>query len=192
MFVCFGFKSGVINLIYLKQLVLLYPLWRLEAGNTEGGTITVLLTSCFTGLDWSVLQMKTKIATGGQRYNETSPFSVPCLRPRMQTSDKHSDLFWCIDKQRKFYNIATKTPTPDRKAPILVISLVKTDLTVYCEEDLDVGASKKSLQSNRQVLRVRSSPWSAELVSTSKIFFFFTNAAAILFVFAQGQFLRLV
>ncbi len=27
----------------------------------QGGSITVLLTSCLTGLDWSVLQIKTKI-----------------------------------------------------------------------------------------------------------------------------------
>jgi hypothetical protein len=31
------------------------------ARNTSGGSITVLLTSCLTGLDKSVLQMKTKI-----------------------------------------------------------------------------------------------------------------------------------
>ncbi len=30
-------------------------------GNTKGGSITVLLTSCLTGLDKSVLQIKTKI-----------------------------------------------------------------------------------------------------------------------------------
>jgi hypothetical protein len=30
-------------------------------GNTKGGSITVLLTSCLTGLDYSVLQIKTKI-----------------------------------------------------------------------------------------------------------------------------------
>ncbi len=33
-----------------------------KARNTKGGTITVLLTSCLTGLDKSVLQIKTKIA----------------------------------------------------------------------------------------------------------------------------------
>jgi hypothetical protein len=33
------------------------------AGNTKGGSITVLLTSCLTGLDYSVLQMKTKIVS---------------------------------------------------------------------------------------------------------------------------------
>jgi hypothetical protein len=32
-----------------------------QAGNTKGGSITVPLTSCLTGLDWSVLQIKTKI-----------------------------------------------------------------------------------------------------------------------------------
>ncbi len=34
-----------------------------EAGNTKGGSITVLLTSCLTGLNESVLQIKTKIVS---------------------------------------------------------------------------------------------------------------------------------
>ncbi len=34
----------------------------IEAGNTKGG-ITVILTSCFTSLDKSVLQIKTKIVS---------------------------------------------------------------------------------------------------------------------------------
>ncbi len=53
-------------------------------GNTKGESITVWLTSCLTGFDWSVLQIKTKIVschaadpktsqTGGQWYNNTSP-----------------------------------------------------------------------------------------------------------------------
>ncbi len=32
----------------------------MAAGNTKGGSITVLLTSCLTGLDWFVFQIKTK------------------------------------------------------------------------------------------------------------------------------------
>jgi hypothetical protein len=32
-------------------------------GNTKGGSITVWLTSCLTGLDQSVLQIKTKIVS---------------------------------------------------------------------------------------------------------------------------------
>ncbi len=32
-------------------------------GNTKGGSITVPLTSCLTGLDQSVLQIKTKIVS---------------------------------------------------------------------------------------------------------------------------------
>ncbi len=57
------------------------------AGNTKGGNITVPLTSCLTGLDLSVLQIKPKIVscqtdfqtsqTGGQWYSDTSPFSSP-------------------------------------------------------------------------------------------------------------------
>ncbi len=34
-----------------------------QAGNTKGGSITVPLTSCLTGLDLSVLQIKTKIVS---------------------------------------------------------------------------------------------------------------------------------
>jgi hypothetical protein len=34
-----------------------------SAGNTKGGSITVQLTSCLTGLDLSVLQIKTKIVS---------------------------------------------------------------------------------------------------------------------------------
>jgi hypothetical protein len=33
------------------------------SGNTKGGSITVQLTSCLTGLDYSVLQIKTKIVS---------------------------------------------------------------------------------------------------------------------------------
>jgi hypothetical protein len=34
-----------------------------DAGNTKGGSITIPLTSCLTGLDESVLQIKTKIVS---------------------------------------------------------------------------------------------------------------------------------
>jgi hypothetical protein len=34
-----------------------------SAGNTKGGSITVPLTSCLTGLDQPVLQIKTKIVS---------------------------------------------------------------------------------------------------------------------------------
>jgi hypothetical protein len=33
------------------------------SGNTKGGSITVLLTSCLNGLDYPVLQIKTKIVS---------------------------------------------------------------------------------------------------------------------------------
>jgi hypothetical protein len=36
---------------------------KLKAGNTKGGSIPVPLTSCLTGLDLSVLQIKTKIVS---------------------------------------------------------------------------------------------------------------------------------
>ena len=66
-------------------------LFMLRAGNTKEGSITVPLTSCLTGLDKSVLQIKNKNRnlsfscfqtgqTGGQQYSYTSPFSIPWLR----------------------------------------------------------------------------------------------------------------
>ncbi len=37
------------------------PMWTVRPGNTKGGSITVPLTSCLTGLEESVLQINTKI-----------------------------------------------------------------------------------------------------------------------------------
>jgi hypothetical protein len=58
-------------------------------GNTKGGSITVPLTSCLTGLESAVCQLtifaftcKADIQTsqtGGQWYSDTSPFSIPWL-----------------------------------------------------------------------------------------------------------------
>jgi hypothetical protein len=39
------------------------PILLAEPGYTKGGSITVLLTSCLTGLDQSVLKIKTKIVS---------------------------------------------------------------------------------------------------------------------------------
>jgi len=36
---------------------------KVEPGNTKRGSITVPLTRCLTGLDYSVLQIKTKIVS---------------------------------------------------------------------------------------------------------------------------------
>ncbi len=37
--------------------------WNNWPGNTKRGSITVQLTSCLTGLDWPVSQIKTKIVS---------------------------------------------------------------------------------------------------------------------------------
>jgi hypothetical protein len=50
------------NFCQSKELLLFLP-WLPWAGNTKGGSITVLLTSCLTGLDKSVLPIKTKIVS---------------------------------------------------------------------------------------------------------------------------------
>ncbi len=57
-----SWKLFQLGLIFVRKgwCTVRYSAW-LEAGNTKGGSITVLLTSCLTGLDLSVLQIKTKI-----------------------------------------------------------------------------------------------------------------------------------
>ncbi len=75
---------------YLRLFSLAFPL-SYNAGNTKtkGGIIAVLLTSCLTGLDQSVFQIKTKIVSCHtadskpvkQGVNGTvilPPFSIPC------------------------------------------------------------------------------------------------------------------
>ncbi len=63
--------------------------WCYKPGNTKGGSITVPLTSCYTGLESAVWQQtifvfylkNTQIQTsqtGGQRYSDPSPFSITC------------------------------------------------------------------------------------------------------------------
>jgi hypothetical protein len=64
------------------HLKFIYP------GNTKGGSITVLLTSCLTGVKSAVWQLTIFVfylqnrliqtsQTGGQQYSNTSPFSIP-------------------------------------------------------------------------------------------------------------------
>jgi hypothetical protein len=56
-----------------------------EAGNTKGGSITVPLTSCLTGLESAEWQLTIFLQnrlvqtsqTGGKWYSDTSPFSIP-------------------------------------------------------------------------------------------------------------------
>ncbi len=61
---------------------------KVNAGNTKGGSITVLLTSSLTGLESAVWQLTISVfyfqnrliqtsQTGGQWYNDTTPFSIP-------------------------------------------------------------------------------------------------------------------
>ena len=41
--------------------------------NTKGESITVLLTYCLSGLDWSVLQIKTKIVSCQMHTADSKP-----------------------------------------------------------------------------------------------------------------------
>jgi hypothetical protein len=68
-----------------------------KAGNTKGGSITVPLTSCLTGLELAVWQLTIFVlltkqtnpnqSTGGQMYSDTSPFSIPCERAQYEKRD---------------------------------------------------------------------------------------------------------
>ena len=53
--------SYIVN--FLVQITLKFGFIGYPPGNTKGGSITELLTSCLTGLYQSVLQIKTKIGT---------------------------------------------------------------------------------------------------------------------------------
>jgi hypothetical protein len=55
-------KQEVNSTVILSPLVV-FPDWSIKAGNTKQGIITVPLTSCLTGSDKSVLQIKTKIVS---------------------------------------------------------------------------------------------------------------------------------
>ncbi len=49
----------MLKVVGLQETIISY----ISPGNTIWGSITVLLTSCLTGLDESVLQIKTKIVS---------------------------------------------------------------------------------------------------------------------------------
>ncbi len=72
-----------------------------------GGSITVPLTSCLTGLESAVWQL-TKFVfyfqnrliqisqTGGQQYSDTSPFSIPWVYPRQTWNFRSHAVSACI------------------------------------------------------------------------------------------------
>jgi hypothetical protein len=64
------------ELVILRSQVRVQPAtaWHLEhknkSGNTKGGSITVPLTFCLTGLDYCVWQIKTKIVSCHTAYSK--------------------------------------------------------------------------------------------------------------------------
>jgi len=69
---------------------------QLPAGNTEGGRISVPLTSCLNGLEFTIWQLTIFVficrliqtsQTGGQWYSDTSTFGIPwCKRLKLTTA----------------------------------------------------------------------------------------------------------
>jgi hypothetical protein len=74
---------------YLERRDLMtIPEVTVKPGNTKGGSITLPLTFCLTGLESAVWQLTIFVfylqnrlfqssQAGGQRYSDTSPFSIP-------------------------------------------------------------------------------------------------------------------
>jgi hypothetical protein len=56
-------KEPTVWLTGVSLLTLCSALLWVDSGNTKEGSITVPLTSCLTGLDYSILQIKTKIVS---------------------------------------------------------------------------------------------------------------------------------
>ncbi len=105
---------------------------RPEAGKTKGGSITVLLTSCLTGLDFRLVCFANKnknfeknswfqtstSQTGGQQDSGTSSFRIPCrslfarislCRKVLLTINGLSYLSWeSVTKKNKFYDVGTR------------------------------------------------------------------------------------
>jgi len=79
-------------LVEIWWVLLCLVVWP-QTGDTKGGSITVPLTSCLTGLESAVWQLTNccfylqnrliqTSQTGGLWYSDTSPFSIPCHRNR--------------------------------------------------------------------------------------------------------------
>ncbi len=85
-----------------------------KPGNTKWGSISVPLTSCLTGLDESVLKIKTKFVSCHtadsklvkQEVNSTI-FCIPCVGLNVLSETKHSSLFvWKVsDEKEQFFKI---------------------------------------------------------------------------------------
>ncbi len=81
--------------------------------------------------------------TGGQRYSDTSPFSIPCLVYKYNTAlkysqrDKHSSLFCCgiiSAEEGKLYGVDTRPPKTEKTTPqalqISVLNLISCGILI--------------------------------------------------------------
>ena len=74
----------------------------MTSGNTKGGSITVPLTSCLTGLDWPVLQIKTKIVSSHTADSKPVKQEVNCtvILPPLVFPGNTLKVVWA-----EFYNL---------------------------------------------------------------------------------------
>ncbi len=71
----------------------------IQSGNTKGGSITVLQTSCLTGLDQSALQIKTKIVSSHTRDSKPvkQEFNGTVILPPLVFPDlAHAEPWECM------------------------------------------------------------------------------------------------
>ncbi len=94
-----AYLPSFFTLCFLCYRLVILALLTFTPGNTKGGSITVPLTSCLTGMDYSVLQIKTKIVSCHTAYpkpvkqevNGTvilPPLVFPCLHPSLKSDVK--------------------------------------------------------------------------------------------------------
>ncbi len=79
---CLKISQSVMKRLFKNCLTLIR-----NTGNNKGGSTTVLLTSCLTGLElvvchWQFFYLQNRLIqtsqTGVQWYSDTSPYSIPC------------------------------------------------------------------------------------------------------------------
>ncbi len=103
--------------------------------NTKGGSITVPLTSCLTGLDLSVLQIKTKIVSSlaadskpvKQEVNGTM-ILPPLVFPVYTKAEKlarRNALAFCLQRSKQLFNFYCRTSETSQQWPLLKNDSIK-------------------------------------------------------------------
>jgi hypothetical protein len=88
-------RTFIVEASFMTIVIYDHHIFIVQAGNTKGRSIIVSLKPCLTGLDLSVLQIKTKIVSCHTANSKPvkqevrgtvilPPLSIPCYRPPVQ------------------------------------------------------------------------------------------------------------